>query len=137
MFRGRAVALVSAFLLVAIATFTGCGGGSALNPQFQPQVSNLADNFQFQATGVTNVTQTLQYSWQDSGTGASINQACSITGGTATLTLLDANGTQVYSASLANNGTFQTSPAGVSGAWTIKIVLTGVNGTLNFRAQKM
>lgn len=137
MFRARAIVLVNAFLLLAVAAVSGCAGSTALNPQFQPQVSNLADNFQFQATGVTNVTQTLQYTWQDSGTAASINQACSITAGTATLTLLDANGTQVYSASLANNGTFQTSPAGVSGGWTIKIVLTGVSGTLNFRVQKM
>jgi len=112
-FRTRAVLFVKVFLVLAlVASLAGCGGGSALNPQFQPQVSNVADNFQFQTTGITNITQTLHYTWQDSGTAASINQACSITGGTATLSLLDANGTQVYSASLANNGTFQTSPVG-------------------------
>lgn len=129
--------LTRTVLVLLLATVAGCGGGgSALNPQFQPQVTNQADNFQFQTTGITNITQTLQYTWQDSGTLASINQACSITGGTATLTILDANGTQVYSASLAANGTFTTSPAGVAGNWTIKVVLSNVSGTLNFRVQK-
>ncbi len=115
----------------------GCGGGnSALNPQFQPQVANLQDNFQFQSTGVQNVTQTLTYTWQNSGTGASINQACTVAPGTAFIHLLDASGKAVYSADLAANGTF-SSIAGTAGAWTIQVVLTNVNGTINFRVQKM
>ena len=127
--------IIASFILFA-ATVAGCGGGSALNPQFQPQVTNQTDNFQFQTTGITKITQTLNYTWQNSGTLANINQACAITAGTATLTLKDANGTQVYSASLSANGTFPTSPAGISGGWTITIALNNVSGTLNFRAQK-
>ncbi len=135
MIRNR-VAVAASVLLLFAEFLGGCGGGgNALNPQFQPQVTNQADNFQFQTTGITNITQTLTYTWQDSGTAANINQACSITAGTATLTILDANGAQVYSASLANNGTF-SSTSGASGAWTIKVVLSGVSGTLNFRVQK-
>jgi hypothetical protein len=113
-----------------------CGGGnSALNPAFQPQVANQTDNFQFQTTGVKNVTQTLHYTWQNSGTVASINQACAITSGTAVITLRDANGNAVYSADLKANGTF-TSLQGTAGAWTIDVVLNNLNGTLNFRVQK-
>ena len=135
MIRNR-FGVAASVLLLLVAFLGGCaGGGNALNPQFQPQVTNQTDNFQFQTTGITNIAQTLTYSWQDSGTAASVNQACSILGGTATLTILDANGTQVYSASLANNGTFPTT-SGVSGAWTIKVILKGVSGTLNFRVQK-
>src|SRR5512135_1735300 len=85
-----------------------CGGGNALSPQFQPQVANVTDNFQFQATGVTNVTQTLNYTWQNTGTAASVNQATTVTGGGATLTIFDSSGTQVYTRSLASNGTFAT-----------------------------
>jgi len=114
----------------------GCGGGTALNPKFQPQVANNPDNFQFQTTGVTNVTQTLTYQWQDSGTAASINQACSVTGGSAFINLRDANNNLVYSADLKSNGTF-TSIAGTAGTWTIEVVLSSVSGTLNFRVQKM
>lgn len=126
-----------AILLLLAGALAGCGGGSsALNPQFQPQVANLQDNFQFQSTGVQNVTQTLTYTWQNTGTGGSINQACTVAPGTAFLHLLDASGKAVYSGDLASNGTF-TSIAGTTGAWTIRVVLTNVNGTLNFRVQKM
>ena len=115
-----------------------CGGttNSALNPQFQPQVNNATDNFQFQTSNLTSITQTLDYSWQNSGTRATVNQACAITGGTATLTLSDPQGLVVYSGDLNANGTF-SSIAGVTGAWKIHIVLTNVSGTLNFRAQKL
>ena len=120
-------------LLLALAV--GCGSESALNPAFQPQVSNQPDNFQFQSTGVTNVTQTLQYTWQNTGTTANVNQATIVNSGSATLTIRDSVGVQVYSRNLADNGTFSTS-VGSSGSWTIQIVLTGMSGTINFRVQK-
>jgi hypothetical protein len=50
----RASALAT---LVVVAA--ACGSNSVTNPQFQPEISNATDNFQFQATGVANVTQTL------------------------------------------------------------------------------
>lgn|SRR5690348_3158305 len=129
--------LTCAVLLSLIYVQVGCGGGnSALSPQFQPQVANLQDNFQFQTTGVKNVSQTLTYTWQNTGTGASINQACTVAPGTAFLHLRDASGKTVYSADLAANGTF-SSVAGTAGAWTIEVVLSNINGTLNFRVQKM
>jgi hypothetical protein len=128
---------IGAFAALLLLALAACGGGnSALNPAFQPQVANLPDNFQFQTTGVTNVTQTLHYTWQNSGTAASVNQACAITSGTAFVTLRDPNGNARYSADLKANGTF-TSVVGTSGAWTIDVVLTNLSGTLNFRVQKM
>lgn len=126
----------AALLLMAVTGISGCGGGNALAPQFQPQVANLADNFQFQTTGITNITQTLQYTWSNSGMLASINHSSAVTAGTATLTIKDANGTQVYSGALASSGTVTTSPSGVAGNWTIIVTLTNVSGTLNFRVQK-
>ena len=122
-------------IVLLLATVAGCGGGSALNPQFQPQVTNQPDNFQFQSTGVTNVTQTLQYTWQNSGTMANVNQATTVTAGTATLTIRDAATTQVYQANMTANGTFVTN-AGTTGAWTIQVTLTSFSGTINFRVQK-
>lgn len=136
--RRKNFAVLSCLLLGAVmAVTTACGGGnSALNPNFQPQISNQTDNFQFQTTGVSNVTQTLTYTWQNTGTASSVNQACAITAGTAFVTLKDASGIAVYSGDLKGNGTF-TSIQGASGNWTIIVTLTKVNGTLNFRAQKM
>jgi len=120
--------------ILSLVFLYGCGGGK-LGPQFQPEISNIQDNFQFQATGVTNVSQNLQYTWQNTGTVANVNQACSITGGTATLTIRDSGGTQVYSNDLSQNGTFVTN-AGTTGGWTITVSLSNLNGTLNFRVQK-
>ncbi len=129
-----AVALFAA--LAVFAALAGCGSGnSALNPLFQPQVGNAPDNFQFQSTGVSNVTQTLTYTWQNTGIAATVNQATTITAGQAILTIRDANGVQVYMADLLNNGTFDTG-TGQTGNWTIVLTLTNYSGTLNFRVQK-
>lgn len=107
---------------------------SSLAP-FQPQINNAPDNFQFQATGVTNLTGTFTYTWSNSGDSATVNQATTINAGSATLTISDKNATQMYSQSLGANGTFGTAK-GVTGAWTIKVVFTNYSGTVNFRVQK-
>ena len=129
--------VAAAFVLATMAVLSACGSSSTgpLAP-FQPQINNAPDNFQFQATGVTNVTWTFTYTWSNSGTAASVNQATTITAGTATVTILDANSTQVYTKDLSANGTFTTS-AGVTGNWTIKVVFTNYSGTPNFRVQKV
>ncbi len=135
-YRDAAVLSLGAVLLLFLA---GCGSSnsSALNQQFQPQVANATDTFAFQSTGVTGVTQSLHYAWQTTGTAASTNQASTVTAGTATLTISDANGKIVYTGNLAANGTF-VSQAGVGpGTWSIDVALNGYSGTLNFRVQTM
>ena len=122
------------FLLLCIAA--GCSQRNSLtNPAFQPQIVNQTDNFSLQATNVTNVTQTLNYTWQNTGTSANVNQATQLTAGSATLVILDAGGQQVYTNSLTANGTFPTT-TGTTGGWTVRLILSGVSGTINFRAQK-
>ena len=102
---------------------------------FQPEITNATDNFQLQATDVTNLTNTFDFTWQNTGTMANVNQATTIAAGSATLTIFDAQNVQVYTRNLADNGTFQTA-AGSTGAWMIRMVLTNYSGTLNFRVQK-
>jgi hypothetical protein len=127
----------STALLVLLAAISACGSSSnPIAPQFQPQVINNVDSFSFQVTGVQNASSTLNYSWQNSGTMATVNQSASISGGSVTLVILDASGTQVYSRSLSANGTFVTT-AGTTGVWTIRIVFSGANGTVNFRSDKV
>jgi hypothetical protein len=131
--RSRLNVWVAAGLL-GLAGVTGCGS-SPTGPGIQPQVTNSPDNFQYQTTSIVNYTSTLSYTWQNSGTVANVNQATTVTGGTATLVILDANGVQVYSRSLADNGTFATA-SGVAGAWTIRVVYSNTSATVNFRVQK-
>ena len=144
MMHRRSASVLSTVVAVALTTaaLTGCGGGggnspagNVLAPAFQPQIINSIDDFQFQATGVTSVTQTLNYNWRNTGVQANVNQSCSLTGGTATLVLTDSTGAQVYSRSLVDNGTFPTNPGSAS-AWSMQVILTNVSGTLNFRSQK-
>ena len=127
---------LAAFCAVLSAVALG-GCNSPVAPGIQSQVNNAPDNFQYQTTSVRTYTGTASYSWSNSGTRATINQATTVTGGTMTLTITDNAGTQVYSNSMANNGTFQTSPVGVAGMWTIRIDYVGANGTVNFRVQKL
>ena len=102
---------------------------------FQPQITNAPDNFQFQATGVTNLTGTFTYTWSNSGDSATVNQATTVNAGSAMLTVSDHNGAQMYSQSLAANGTFGCAK-GVTGTWTIRVAFTNYSGTVNFRVQK-
>jgi hypothetical protein len=116
--------------------FAGCAGKNVItDPQFQPQITNLTDSFALQASNLTGVTQTIEWTWQNTGTSATVNHSSAITGGTATLTILDSNGVQLYAEPLAPSGNPNIG-SGVSGAWTIRLTLTNVTGTLNFRVQK-
>ena len=113
--------------------FSGCSDSTG--PGIQPEINNATDNFEYQVTDVQNYSHTLNYTWQNTGTTATINQATTVTAGSMTLVFLDANGTQVYSRSLAENGTF-VSTAGVAGAWRVRVVYNNASGTVNFRVQK-
>lgn len=102
---------------------------------FQPEVSNVPDTFQLQATGVTGRTATLTWTWANSGAQATVNHSTTTTNGTARVIIKDAAGVIVYNAILSPSLN-QTTTAGSSGDWTIQLVLDGYGGTLNFRVQK-
>lgn len=122
-------------VVLASALFGAMGCGDPASPGIQPEIVNNPDSFSYQVSAIQNYSATSSYTWQNSGTQANVNQACSITSGAATLVILDANGTPVHSRSLAENGTFTTS-SGVAGTWTIRIVYEQTSATVNFRADK-
>lgn len=117
-----------------LACLAGCGD-NVIGPQNQLEVTSATDNFQWQASNLDNVTQTLSYTWPMTGTTADVNQSSSVTKGTATVTVRAADGALVYTGDLRQNGTLQ-SQAGPAGTWSIQLVLKGVSGTVNFRVQK-
>ena len=118
--------------------FLGACGGETTAPlaPFEPQISNTADNFQLQASNVLDVGSTLDYSWENTGTQASVDHSTTLTAGSARVIVKDANGTTVYDADLLPSKNEQTA-IGASGTWTISLVLSNYSGTLNFRVQKM
>jgi len=127
-----ALASAAAIGLLAVAA---CGSDNVLGPDNQVQVSNNADTFEWQASSMDNVSQTLSYDWTMTGTTADVNQSSAVTGGSATLTVTDDAGTVVYTANLSQNGTF-TTDAGVAGTWTVEVRLSGTSGMVNFRLEK-
>lgn len=126
----RVIALATVALLVA-----GCGDGPTAVP-FQPEVTNATDSFQGQATGVTNVSGTLSYTWANTGTRATINHSTTTTGGTAVLTIRDARNAVVYTRALSPSLNEPT-VVGVAGNWTIQLTTENYSGTMNFRVQKL
>lgn len=112
-----------------------CGDSAGPLAPYDPQIVNVTDNFSFQVTNVSNITWTYTYRWQNTGDSATVNQATNGTAGSASLTVLDKNGTQLYSQSLTGNGTFGMTK-GVAGSWTIRVQFTNYSGTIDFSAQK-
>jgi hypothetical protein len=103
---------------------------------FQPEVTSVKDNFQLQATGVTNRTATLTYQWENTGTRAKVNHSTTTTHGTAHVIIRDSGGSTVYDKALVPSLT-DTTTVGSSGMWTILLELNQYSGTLNFRVQKL
>lgn len=128
--NGAAVLLIGLTLALV-----ACGDSNPIGPSNQPEIANNPDNFQFQASNLSRTTQTLTYSWTNSGTVATVNQSGRIDAGEATLVLRDGSGNQVYSRSLTSTGTFPSS-SGNAGTWRIEVVLSNVSGTVNFRVQR-
>lgn len=121
--------------LMAIAVAAACGDSNTPLDQFSPEIANLTDSFQLQATGLTGVTTSIDYSWENTGTMANIDQSGVLTGGQARVMLMDGVGAQVYDGDLAMTGSYQ-SIAGATGTWVIRLVTTNAQGDLNFRVEK-
>lgn len=124
--------------LAGLAFVVACGDSPTAPPGIQPQITNLTDAFSYQITSLDNVTGTYDYAWQNTGTLAKVTHASNAGAtGTATVTLKDANGTEVYSGALATSGEPISSPAGVAGAWTITVTYVGYsNAQVNFGVVK-
>jgi hypothetical protein len=120
------VALAVSLAAIACADPTG---------PFVPVISNETDNFSISAPGLENVTTTQIFAWDNTGTAATVVQSSNFTRGSGTLTILDAAGTEVHVRDLSTAGTFQTT-TGVSGEWTIHMLIRNVHGSLSFTVQK-
>ena len=121
-------------LVVAI-TFLSCDSANIIGPDNQLEVGTAANNFQFQVSNLENVTQELNYAWQNTGPQATINVSQAITAGSVMLTITDAEGTVVHQAELRQDDDTDTA-VGVEGEWLIELRLEGVTGTFNFTVQR-
>ena len=133
--RIRTKTFIGGIAMLAMAGALACKNSTGPLAPYQPQINNIADDFQFQATGVSNVTWTYDYRWTNTGDSATVNQSTTATGGSAVLTIRDGTGAQLYSQSLTANGTFGMTK-GIHGSWYVRVQFTNYSGTVNFRVQK-
>lgn len=127
----------TALIVSLILTLGGCGDENPADPLagFEPQVNNATDSFQLQATDVTEVGTVLQYTWENTGSQASVDHSTTTAAGTAAVLIRDADGTTVYDQGLSASLNEDTA-SGTTGSWTIVVTLADYSGTLNFRVQK-
>lgn len=123
-----ALALAGALVVLA------CSEDNIIGPDNHLEVANDTNSFQWQVTGLDNVTQVNIYFWETTGTTANVNQSGSLTSGTATVTIWDPIGTEVYASSLGTTGTF-TTDAGIAGTWTIQVQFEKATGTFDFSVE--
>ncbi len=123
-------------LLVGLVLLAGCGDDNPTEPlaPFEPQVSNVVDDFALQATDVTNVGTVLQYVWENTGTQAAVDHSTTTASGAASVVIRDADGTVVYDEALVPSLNEDTT-SGTTGSWMITVVFSDYSGTINFRVQ--
>ena len=126
---------VSMLVLLSAGALAACSGDNTLGPDNQLEVTSATDNFQFQVSNMDKISQTLSYTWQNTGTQATIDISQAIASGSAILTIRDAGSTVVHQEDIANDNDTDTS-VGVAGDWTIEVRIQSATGTFNFRVQK-
>ena len=80
-------------LVLALAVIACGGDANPIGPSNQPEVANLRDTFQFQASNLAGTTQTLSYTWENTGTSANVNQSGTLSSGSAKRSRAAATGT--------------------------------------------
>ncbi len=131
----RASTRLALSAVAVILLTTACGGSNALAPQFQPEVVNTPNvSFSFQATGLQDISDVVNYTWSVSSGSIIIHPATSTTAGSITLNIRDASGVLIYDGPVPPSGDI-TPPTGAAGPWKVRVTLAGYSGTINFALQ--
>ncbi len=133
--RSNSLLKTGTFAVIAIAALSLTGCGSEPTAAFNPEVMNEPDNFSLQVAGATHLTETFSYEWQNSGSAAAVELVSTLNSGAATLTILDALGTEVYGGSLVLGGSIETSK-GQAGPWTIRVAFADFSGSVDLSVVK-
>jgi predicted small secreted protein len=103
---------------------------------FQPEITSRTDNFQLHSKNVKDRTTTINYNWNNTGSGATVNHSAITDSGTARLIIRDSKNTVVYDRKLSPSLSEPTA-IGHSGTWTVSLVLDQYSGTPNFKIQRL
>ena len=111
-----------------------CNSLTSFGGVYTPVITNDTDAYAFKAT-LSNITRREEDRWQNTGVAANVTLSNAVTGGTATLSIMDADGALVYTHALDGSGPGGTGP-GSAGLWTIVVEMTNTTGTLDFKVEK-
>jgi len=101
----------------------------------RPEIVTNREEFSYRAPKVSGYHGSGLYWWPNGGHAANVHQASIVTAGNMRLVIRDANGTEVYSRSLADRGSFLTQN-GATGRWTIQVVYDDAGGAVSFRVRR-
>jgi hypothetical protein len=76
---------VRLLLLTSVCAALVAGCDSSTSPGVSPEIANEPDTFQYQVTDIRNYSHVDNYTWQNTGTAANVNQSTTVTGGSATV----------------------------------------------------
>ncbi len=116
----------SGMTLLAALSGAACANDAVSGAQIE--VHTDADAFQYQVIAISSTTVARTYSWQNSGSQASIDLTTASGGGMIHLQIRDAANTIIYDADLPANVQTTTAP-GTAGGWRVSVNLTGFAGT--------
>lgn len=128
--------IAATIALLTLAMGAACSDlGAPIDP-FQPNVTSVTDSFQLHASNFTNISASKSWTWQNSGTQATVIHSTTAATGSAHILIRDANGATVYDKDLATSLTEPTT-IGASGTWNITVTLTHFSGSVDFRVRKL
>jgi hypothetical protein len=114
---------------------SACGDDIGLGADNQLVVTNHTDSFQFQIANMTGVTETLSYTWENTGDQATVNIVQWLSDGSTILTIRDADGTVVLEDDIAEDDDTD-SAVGVAGDWSIGLTMQSAEGAFSVSVQK-
>jgi len=129
--------LARAMLMLLVPGSLGCWQDSiaVIGADNHPVLVNVTDTLSYRADGLDNVNQTLTWTWNNSGTTATITftKENLVPHGITQLTVTDANGTVVYDLNIQLIwNEVQHTNSGAPGAWTVNLGMFGTTGDLDF-----
>lgn len=133
------IALSALVIAAASGLLTACRVGSSTGSPsgFEPEVTNVADDFHLQWSDLNRFTGNRQYAWVNNGSRGNITQSSVGLTSADSVKLIIRNqaGVEVYRGDLRVTGGFQTATTS-NGTYTIRVEIRNATGTIDFRVQR-
>ena len=129
--------LALTLLVIGSVGMSGCTAGCSASNSSSGQVAvcNEKGSFSY-STNAGMTTKTDSYTWENPASKAVVQSSMNMGVGSATVTIKDAAGKQVFSKTFQGSGqagSSETTQEGQAGAWQIEVKMTGASGQVAFQ----